>query len=317
MNEANIRKYLEVIKRAVQLIENELNTGGLGPEALMQIVGQTLPITQQTLSPPSEEAVLARKKHVSDLMSISVWPEAVEGYLAETANNRENQINRANAVLDMMLDRSIEGMNFLDFGCGDGWIARQALTRGAATATGFDIKENPNWANIDKVEFTADFSKLKPSYYDVVMLYDVLDHCEDAVGVMQQIKSLLKFGGSVIYVRCHPWTSRHATHVYKQGINKAYIHLFLTWDEIAELLPEGETPMFTRNEKNAIDAYRWWFHEFKTIKERVTKDVPLSQFFLVPSFKELVIQEQQLSPERVEGFFNDMEIQFVDFVLEK
>lgn len=321
MNDANIRRYLEVIKRACSLIEQELNASGGTPESLMQTLTGSTPVTNianipTPTPPPTNKMVIARKKHVSDLMSIDCWPEAVENYLV-ASNNRENQINRANAVLDSMLDRSVENLDFLDFGCGDGWIARQAFTRGVNSVTGYDIKESLNWENIDKVKFTANFNDLKQGHYDVIMLYDVLDHCEDAVGVMNQIKGLLKFGKSVVYVRCHPWTSRHATHVYKQGLNKAYVHLFLTWDEITELLAEGEKPMFTRNEKNPLEAYRWWFHEFKTIKERLIKDEPLSQFFLVPSFRELIIQEQKLSPDRIEGFFRDMEVQFVDYILEK
>ena len=319
MNEANVRKYLEVIKRATQFIEQELSSCGT-PEALMQIMNEpeakVQPLIQNTPPVVDESMILARKKHVSDLLAIDCWPQAIEQYLVAT-NDKENQINRANAVLDMMLEKSIDKLNFLDFGCGDGWIARQALSRGANSSTGYDILQSPNWANIEKVQFTTKFQDLKPNHYDVIMLYDVLDHCIDPVGLMQQVKSLLKLGKSMICVRCHPWTSRHASHVYKQGLNKAYIHLFLTWDEISELLEDEQEPIFTRSEKNPIEAYRWWFHEFKIIKERIIKDEPLSKFFLVPSFKELIIQEQELKPEQVEEFFKMMEVQFIDFSLEK
>ena len=108
----------------------------------------------------------------------------------------------------------------------------------------------------------------------------------------------------------------NAKHAYKQGINKAFIHLFLTWDAISELLGE-EDPIFTRVEKNPIEAYRWWFQGFNIIKEREVGREPISKFFLVESFKELVVVEQQLKEEDVEKFFSDMEIQFVDYILEK
>lgn len=310
MNEENVLKYLNVIERSVQLIRAEL---GKNVEATAAApTSEPEPVVEL---PPDEEAIRARHKHVQDLMTIDCWPPAVEEYLVADVS-KEDQINRANSVLDWLVDRPIEGMDFLDFGTGDGWIARQALTRGVHSSTGYDIKESPNWANIEGVEFTSDFDRLKDNSYDVIMLYDVLDHCEDPVGVMEQVKSLLKFGSGVVYVRCHPWTSKHATHAYKQGLNKAFIHLFLTWDEIDNILGEEE-PMFTRVEKNPIEAYRWWFHEFTVVKERLVKGEPISKFFLVESFKDLIVSEQQLGEDRIDGFFKDMEVEFIDYVLEK
>lgn len=325
MNENKVRKYLDVIERAVQLIRTELNSTG-SPEELLKAIDSEPIVPVNPVSPPpkSMEPSVAvpsdyeeqRKTHVEALMSIDCWPQAVHKYLLTSPMNKESKINRSNAVLDTMLDRSIEKLEFLDFGCGDGWEARQALMRGAANVTGYDIQESLDWKEIDKVNFTTKFSDLKPNHYDVILLYDVLDHCQDPIEVMRQVKGLLKFGGkSVVFVRCHPWTSRHATHLYKQGINKAYIHLFLTDEEISRYLPEGEKVLFTRKEKTPFETYRWWFRDFKIVKEQPINDEKLSPFFLVPSFKDLVIQEQQLPPERVEDFFKDMEKQFVDITL--
>ncbi len=320
MNVEKIRKYLQVIERAKQLIEQELNGVQGSPEALMQVIEERTfvpqpdiqPIVQQTVvQPPDDSWLIARKKHIGDLMAIDCWPEAVANYLI-TNNTKENQINRANTILDSILDRSIEGLNVLDFGCGEGWVARQAVFRGA-NVTAFDIVEHPNWNTIQKVNFVKDISELKEESFDVIILYDVLDHCKDPVGVMQKVKSLLKFGKSIVYVRCHPWTSRHATHVYKQGLNKAYVHLFMTEGEINDQI-KGEV-MFTRPEKFPLEAYHWWFHDFKIIKEHSIKDEPLSQFFLVPSFKELIVNEQQLKPNEVETFFASLSVQFIDFQL--
>jgi len=322
MNEDNVRKYLEVIKRATQLIERELTTPGT-PEQLMGEINMPAPpappvqniVSPEEPKPLNKEEFEARQKHIQDLMAIDCWPEAVPDYLVND-ETKENQINRANMVLDWLIDRPIEGKDFLDFGCGDGWITKQALNRGVETSTGYDIKESPNWANIEGVTFTTDLGSLSNDGYDVIMLYDVLDHCEDPVGVMQTVKGLLKFNGGVVYVRCHPWTSKHATHAYKQGLNKAFIHLFLTWEEIDELLGDQE-PMFTRKEISPTDAYHWWFHEFNIVKERFVKGEPVSNFFLVESFKDLVIQQQQLPQERIASFFKDMEIDFIDYILEK
>ena len=341
MNDKELRRYLNVIKRAVALIEAGLENddGGLleqlvsqsavpmakpdpvmprperkatvAQEAPPQPVEQPKPVEHPKQKAKTESLIKARKKHIGDLLGIDCWPEAVPSFLVAKDTSETDQTNRANAVLDMMLDRNVEGLNFLDFGCGEGWIARQATKRGVKEAVGFDIKAHDNWGNMKGAKYTSSFSDLPPNHFDVVMLYDVLDHTEDPMGVMSQVRHVMKRDGT-IYVRCHPWTSKHASHIYKQGINKAYLHLFLQYDEIVELI--GQQPMFTRIEKNPLEAYRWWFHEFETKKERmVSEDV--SDFFFVPSFKELLANEQQIPMAEIDGFLDRMRIQFIDYVI--
>jgi SAM-dependent methyltransferase len=331
MSQKEIRRYLNVIKRAVSLIEGMLDNddGGLLeslasmdsiPNNLVpppQVAAQTgsVPISaplvvQQPVTSP--EQIAARKKHIEDLMAIDCWPEAVPQFLVAKDASVEDQINRANAVLDMMLDRQINDLDFLDFGCGDGWIAQQVTKRGVKSSTGFDIKPSLNWNSLQGVNFTSDYNNLRNNQYDVIMLYDVLDHCHDPVTLMSQIKFLLKPDG-VVFVRCHPWVSRHATHLYKQGINKSYLHLFLTYDEIKALI--NQEPTFTRSEKDPINAYHWWFGAFEIKKERFVRE-PVSDFFHVPSFKELLANEQQIPPDQIDEFLKKMEIQFVDYKLQ-
>lgn len=339
MNQTELRRYLNVIKRAVSFIEGMLDNddGGL-LESLSGIsqppliatqpsVAATQPVLVQqaapslpqaepiTQPPPNQEAILAhkaaRQKHIGDLMAIDCWPEAVPQFLVAKEVSLEDQANRANAVLDMLLDRRVEGLTFLDFGCGDGWIASEVLKRGVIESVGYDIKENPNWETLKGPKFTSNFNDLHQNYFDVIFLYDVLDHCEDPVFLMSQIQNLIKPNGTV-YVRCHPWTSKHATHLYKQGINKAYLHLFLSYDEIKELIKQD--PMFTRMEKKPLEAYHWWFNTFVIKKERSVKE-PVNGFFHVPAFKELLANEQQIPMNEIDHFVNSLDTQFVDFCL--
>lgn len=298
MNKEAVLKYLEVIKRATAKIAE-----AIGEEPTTEPYVDLLAQQQQ-------QHIAARAKHVQALMSIDCWPEAVPGFLASKASTVEDHINRANAVLDMMIRRDAEHCHFLDFGCGDGWIAAEALGRGASSSTGYDVVPSPIWTKHADVVFVSEFQQLKRNHYDIVFLYDVLDHCSDPVEVMRQVREAMKDDG-VIYLRCHPWTSPHASHLFKVGLNKAYIHLFLTWDELISL---GFTPTFTRPEKKPMEAYRWWFHDFKVVREHII-DKPLHEFFLVPSFVELLINEQQLEGERRKGFFDDMKVEFVDVEL--
>ena len=59
--------------------------------------------------------------------------------------------------------------------------------------------------------------------------------CSDLALVekMKDIKNLLAPGGKV-YIRTHPFCSRHGTHLYHQ-INKAFVHLVFSDEELAAL----------------------------------------------------------------------------------
>lgn len=337
MNEKEVRRYLNVIKRAVALIESQLDhdDGGLleqmaqeQPPAVPVVAHQPapplpVPHAQQVAEQPRPEPVqhlspeeiarqhAARKKHIGDLLAIDCWPEAMPTFMARKEPSEQDQLNRANAVLDFMIDRSLDKLSFLDYGCGDGWITRQVLKRGVSESTGYDLAQSEKWKEHSGVLLTTNRGELKHRHYDVVMLYDVLDHTEDPVGLMQHVKSLIKPDGS-LYIRCHPWTSKHASHLFKQNLNLAYIHLFLKYEELAETI--GSKPMFTREERDPIKAYHWWFSDFEIKKERFVKE-PVSEFFHVPAFKDLLANEQGIPAEHIDGFLKLMEIQFVDYVL--
>lgn len=323
---SEVRKYLSVIKRAISFIEAELDREDGTLEELLETMSpestriiptaisqsQHLPVANIVKAIEEEvhvEVNPAREKHIQDLMAIDCWPEAVPQHLAVQPTDSQ-QKKRATSVLDMILNKSIEGLNVLDFGCGEGWMADEARKRGAANVVGYDPVKSDKWEQLSGCQFTPTYQNLESNFFDIVFLYDVLDHCSDAQQVMSIIKNVIKDNG-VVYVRCHPWTARTATHLYKQGINKAYMHMFLTWDEIKSLT--GTTPVFTRKEKNPIEAYRWWFKDFKIVKERVIRE-DVSDFFKHPDFKNLLANEQNIL--EINDFLKLMEIQFVDYELQ-
>lgn len=317
MDVAKVRKYLEVIRRSADLIEQALSEmpESVEPELAMNTIvkedgAQANQLDEERARQEAEyqKYLQDRKDHIDKLLAIDCWPPAVPSFLANATVSNQDQANRASAVLDMILGKSIKGATFLDYGCGEGWITAEAKKRGAE-ATGFDVIGNAKWKDLDAT-FSSNPDDLQKESFDFVFLYDVLDHSHDPVGVMKHIKSLLKPGG-VVYARCHPWPSKYASHLFKVGLNKSYMHLFLGWQELKDL---GHEPMFTRPEINPVEAYHWWFHMFKIDKERFIRE-PVHEFFLVPSFKELLIAEQKLEGERQEGFFKDMEIQFIDYTL--
>jgi 2-polyprenyl-3-methyl-5-hydroxy-6-metoxy-1,4-benzoquinol methylase len=164
------------------------------------------------------------------------WPDAVEPQLISDPNNESEKQKRAAGIMDFMMERPLEGLSFLDFGCGEGHFVDDAISRGAKLALGFDIKKQWN----EKPILTIDWAKIQDNGpYDVVLIHDVLDHVignpEDC---LTRIKTIVK-DSSTIVVRCHPFCSRSATHLYRK-VNKAFIHLVFDDMELVRLgLPEG------------------------------------------------------------------------------
>jgi len=335
MNEKEVqevKRYLNVIKRAVSLIEGMLDNGDGGlmealaavdsprpKTAIPNVVFQTAPhqsVVEQQPEPtpePNLKLSAARQKHIGDLMAIDCWPEAVPALLANKEPTEKEKIKRANMVIDMLVDRKLDKMNFLDFGCGEGHIAEQMILRGVSSSKGYDIEAKDTWKNFTKATFTTDFSELQNKSFDMIMAYDVLDHCKNPEETMQQIRGLIKDTG-VVYVRCHPWTSSHGQHLHTLNpeLNKAYLHLFLKYDELFELAKKP--PMFTRIETDPLEAYHWWFKDFDIKRER-KMDGPISEFFRVPAFKELLANEQNISIDKVDELLELMKIQFIDYIL--
>lgn len=303
MNEAKVRQYLAVIKKATQLIEDAL---GDSPTTVGENAVPIVALDKAINTP--------RQTQIDSLIANVDWPETVPQFQLKEPSD-DDQRKRAKAVMDMVLTRSLTGLDFLDFGCGDGWLAEEALRRGARLADGYDTQVSSKWTELKAkspaLSFTSVFHEVD-AMYDVIMLYDVLDHCYDPIDVMSKVKSLLKPDG-IVYVRCHPWTSKHATHVFKQGINKAYFHLFLSWDEMNNQL--GRAPIFTRPEIDPVTAYRYWFQQFRVTKENIITE-PVSDFFQNAATKKLIQEAQKLPSREINTFMKRMEIQFVDYRLE-
>jgi len=172
------------------------------------------------------------------LLNSNEWPEAVfEAQMADE-NSESDKAERAEGIADIILP-PFSGKKFLDFGCGEGHLAKY-VSGEATISVGYDIVRSQSskleWENKkEKLLLTTDFKKVvSEGPYDIVMIYDVLDHSsEDLSEVLIKAKSVLSESGK-IYLRCHPWTGRHGGHVYRK-INKAFVHLVLNDEEMSHL----------------------------------------------------------------------------------
>lgn len=163
---------------------------------------------------------------IRDVLKTKLWPEAVPASMI--VRDDQGKKIRAMSVISSFIREPIVGKKFLDFGCEEGHCVVEATKQGAQ-ALGYDIARQVDWPSncTDKL---ADVDAAGP--YNVILAYDVLDHITDPMVRFDMLKRMRKWlaPGGTIYVRCHPYTARHGTHLYYR-LNKAYAHLFLPADE--------------------------------------------------------------------------------------
>lgn len=207
------------------------------------------------------------------------WPQAVEPALICDPNNETEKIERSKGIIEVYLDDSIKDKKILDFGCGEGHLISSSAEFGPKMVVGYDVNQNKTWAGFnlnDSQKLTTTWEEVVANApYDYVIAFDVLDHLENEtpINCLKKIKSVMNTN-SKLYVRFHPYTSRHATHLY-QGLNKAFVHLFMTEDEIKQQYPDLKP---TKCEKitRPLATYEKYIQEagFKVLNRReVTENV--------------------------------------------
>lgn len=207
------------------------------------------------------------------LLASPVYPEAVPPPLI--ARTDDDHAVRAFMIFESLIPPGVRGKSFLDLGMSH-HVTAEAVKRGM---------------------------RLDPPH-DIVLVYDMLDHDmgQDPADLLRTAKRVLAPEGLMV-VRCHPWCSRHATHLYTKA-NKAYLHLLLSERELAHL---GLANRATRTDALPPQtAYRSWIAAagLKVVYEEIIRS-PLEPFFKQPQVLDLMqIKDKSL-----------MEIQFVDYVL--
>jgi 2-polyprenyl-3-methyl-5-hydroxy-6-metoxy-1,4-benzoquinol methylase len=220
---------------------------------------------------------------LKNLLNSEDWPESVFDFQIADRNSEDEKMDRAEGIVDIVFDEKLTNKKFLDFGCGEGHVVKY-LSKDTAISVGYEIEKPSNcnfeWEVENEYLLTTDFQKVKEKGpYDVILIYDVLDHAEDSVKALTDAKSLLGDGGK-IYLRCHPWCGRHGGHCYRK-VNKAFVHLIFTEKELDEM---GFTP------------------EEKTNKVLF----PLGNYSEMIEESGLIkVQEENVERQSVENFFSD------------
>jgi len=246
----------------------------------------------------------AQMNYVKDKLATDDWPIAVDPRFIHP-----DEAERAEQILDFVVTEFFEGLKFLDYKCNTGHIVNKASLRGAANSVGFDENlKNCHFTNKPGLTFTSKIDEVKEQGpYDVILLYDVIDHVEDPIGVLATVKKLISKNGR-IYVRCHPWCSRHGAHLHDQ-INKAYIHLIL--DEVELTRVGGYVCKWTNKLTRPIETYRSWFVQAGL---KIDQELPIEEN-MENFFDDVILMdrlEQHWKDDCVKSY---TAIQFVDYML--
>ena len=237
------------------------------------------------------------------LAQSDLWPLAVPKNLI-SEENAESQMARATGILHKLVG-NLSGKKFLDFGCGAGYVADVAQSIFGATSVGYDIKENASW-NHRECRLTDKISTVKElAPYDIILLYDVLDHVDNPVEILKLCKELKTTDGR-IHVRFHPWASRTGTNLHK-SLNKAYLHLVFNDKELASLgiISEKTTKL------DSIAVYKEWIKEAGLMinsESSIKQEVELF-FTHNPAILRRIKSNFGVFPRDL------LEVQFVDYVL--
>lgn len=242
------------------------------------------------------------------------WPVAVDKSLICDPNDEESKKERAYNIVDFLVKK--DGGKFLDFGCGEGHTTYAAKDLLKSTFfVGYDIKKDSHWVNSDNLIFTDSYEEVKSNGpYDVILLYDVLDHVssESPVSLLQKVYEVLSPTGEV-HMRCHPWISVNGAHLHRD-VNKAYAHLIFTEEELKLIAPNLVLEPNIKVVKPYLTYGKYIDDSKLKIKQHEeTKHEGDLTFFKIPTITEKILQSSGMKafPEF------QMRINFIDYVLTK
>jgi len=240
------------------------------------------------------------------------WPLAVEpSVLAETEEAKETL---AESIIQFVVTDYLKDLSFLDFGCGEGRVVTSAMKQKPTKSIGFDIIED-KWDRVELEEnclLTTDWNAVAENApYDIVLLFDVLDHCENETPqeALYKIKNVLALDGKIV-VKSHPWCSRHGAHLHKCGLNKAFAHLIFDDVELTRL--GYQPPMIVLPVTHPLETYHDWFKDVNLgiESEYVTTSKP-ENFFHKKEIHDRIAKHYKYDDD----FNKYLSVETVDFIL--
>lgn len=245
------------------------------------------------------------------------WPLAVApDRIIKPGNQSQEQLRALQVakIIDGLVP--LKSKTILDVGCGNGYLAREISSK-AKYVLGFDIKQG-DWSSLvsDRlnVAFTTDEVGIVPGY-DLIIMYDTLDHLSrvSPEDNLAWLRSLLNPEG-VIYIRTHPWCSRHGGHLYEHDNgNRAFLHLAFTMSELANM---GLVIAPNIKVVKPHMAYEGFFAKagLKIVSKRLITE-PVDGFFTQNPLILDRISKLWWDNDNIESVLKKMQISFIDYVL--
>lgn len=235
---------------------------------------------QEYKIPVNPETKAEQLKDFTELRLIlksSIWPKAVEDDQILSEEDSKSKNEKSVMSLISLIKQEFENKKILDLGCGDGSHAIAAVENlYAKISVGYDKKTNWEKPKNENVILTTDWEIVKSNApYDIIYANDVLDHSEDFDKILENAKEL-KSEKCRIYIRCHPWCSRHGAHLQSQ-LNKAFAHVVFSEEELQIM---GLKTKFTHRLLDPLASYRNLFQKIglTTLSEEIIK-TPIEPFF--------------------------------------
>lgn len=240
------------------------------------------------------------------------WPLAMDESQL-TQDTEEEKLHQAAKYINSVLKNRLNQKKVLDFGCKEGHLGYVASTLfDTSVMCCYDLQDQ-NWDHFDKSEnliFTTNWDfVIEKGPYDIININDVIDHAQEFGKTLEKIKEVKSEAGR-LYIRCHPWTSRHGSHMENQ-LNKAFLHLVFTEDELYGM---GVKPTQVVKLTNPILTYHELFKQagFTVMREYIhRKSVEL--FFVHNPAILRRIKEKWKDSDKFPR--ETLEIEYIDFTL--
>lgn len=236
----------------------------------------------------------------------------------------EKGIDTIKLYLDFTdIDTMFKDKDVLDIGCGAAGKSLYYASCGAKKVTGIEIVERYKTEALDlardlnledKFEFVGGDASAMPfedNTFDTVIMNDAMEHVDDPVGVLEEVRRVLKVGGR-LYVNFPPYYHPYGAHL-SDVMGTPWVQLFFSEQTLAAVyrdlvkdLPDGQTRIDFRigQDENGKDYFKYINHmtlkRFEKIKKDQSmkiiyeKDVPLRKYFSlfakIPGMKEAFIK---------------------------
>tara|TARA_Y100000310_G_scaffold37518_1_gene35230 strand:- start:137 stop:700 length:564 start_codon:yes stop_codon:yes gene_type:complete len=132
-----------------------------------------------------------------------------------------------------------DGRRVLDIGLGDGTIAKQIQKDYSADVTGIDVIDY-NKTDVPLTIYDGKSVNFKDNSFDVVLIMEVLHHCDDTLEVLKEAKRV----------------AREKIIIF-EDVYTSEVHKWVTYfyDFIMNIRHAVNTPFHFRNEKGWLDLF--------------------------------------------------------------